>query len=71
MKRFLQTYENELQTPDTRSNNFVSIFSPERSFMKCSPATQSSYLKIEIDKVICMDIGVYVFFVFICIYMFI
>ena len=42
MKRFPQTYENELQTSRTRSNNFLSIFSSKRSFMKCSPATQSS-----------------------------
>ena len=60
MKRFLQTYENELQTSDTRSNSLLSIFSPERSFMNCSPATQSSNLMIEIDKVVCMDKGVYV-----------
>ena len=72
MKRFLQTYGNELLTSDTRSNNFLLIFSPERSFMKCSPATQSSNLMIEIDKVIYMDIGVYVFYmclyVYICLY---
>ena len=37
------------------------FFSPERSFMKCSPATQSSHLMIEIDKVICMDVGVYIY----------
>ena len=40
--------------------------------MKCSPATQSSNLMIEIDKVIYMDIGVYVFYmclyVYICLY---
>ena len=42
MKRFHQTYENELQTSDTRSNSFLSIFSPERSFMKSSPTTKSS-----------------------------
>ena len=34
--------------------------------MKCSPATQSSNLMIEIAKVICMDIGVYVFYM--CLY---
>ena len=45
------------------SNNFLSVFSPERSFMKCSPATHSSNLIIETDKVICMDIGVYVFYI--------
>ena len=52
MKRFQQTYENELQTSDTRSNNFLLISSPKRSFMKCSPATQSSNFMIEIAKVI-------------------
>ena len=52
MKRFQQTYENELQTSDTRSKNFLLIFSPKRSFMKCSPATQSSNFMIEIVKVI-------------------
>ena len=62
----VQTYENELQTPDTRSNNFLLIFSPERSFMKCSPATQWSNLMIEIDKVIYMDIDVYIFYM--CLY---
>ena len=44
------------------SNNFLSIFSPGRSFMDCSPASQSSNLMIEVDKVICMDLGVYVFY---------
>ena len=72
MKRFLQTYENELQTSDTSSNSLLSIFSPERSFMNCSPATQSSNLMIEIDKVVCMDKGVYVFYmclyVYVCLY---
>ena len=37
--------------------------------MKCSPATQSSNLMIEIDKVIYMDIGVYVFYM--CLYVYI
>ena len=37
--------------------------------MKCSTATQSSNLMIEIDKVICMDIGVYVFYM--CLYVYI
>ena len=68
----VETYENELQTPDTRSNNFPLIFSAERSFMKCSPATQWSNLMIEIDKVIDMDIDVYIFYmclyVYICLY---
>ena len=68
----VQTYENELKTSDTRSNNFLLIFSPERSFMKCSPATQWSNLMIEIDKVIYMDIDVYIFYmclyVYICLY---
>ena len=52
------------------SNNFLSVFSPERSFMKCSPATHSSNLIIETDKVICMDIGVYVFYIclYVCIF---
>ena len=50
MKQFLQTYENELQTFDQRSNNFFSIFSPERLIMKCRADTQSSKLKIEILK---------------------
>ena len=68
-KRFLQTYENELSTFDTRSNNFLSIFSLERSFMKCGPATQSSNLMIEINEVRCMDIGVYVFYM--CLYVYI
>ena len=37
--------------------------------MKCSPATQSSNLMIEIDKVIYMDIAVYVFIcIYICLY---
>ena len=36
--------------------------------MKCSLATQSSNLMIEIDKVICMDKGV---FIFICGYIYI
>ena len=40
--------------------------------MKCSPATQLSNLMIEIDKVIYMDIGEYVFYmclyVYICLY---
>ena len=53
---------------DTRSNNFLLIFSPERSFMKCSPATQSSNLMIEIDKVIYMDIAVYVFYMYLYVY---
>ena len=35
--------------------------------MKCSPATQSSNKMIEIDKVFCMDIGVNVFYVSLCI----
>ena len=34
--------------------------------MKCSPATQSSNLMIEIDKVIRMDIGLYIFYM--CLY---
>ena len=72
MKRFLQTYENELQTSDTRSNSFLSILSPERSFMNCSSATQSSNLMIEIYKVVCMDIVGYVFYmclyVYVCLY---
>ena len=73
MKRFLQTYGNELLTSDKRSNNFLLIFSPERSVMKCSPVTQSPNLMIEIDKLIYMDIGVYVFYMclYIYIYMFI
>ena len=50
MKQFLQTYENELQTFDQRSNNFFSIFSPEPLIMKCRADTQSSKLKIEILK---------------------
>ena len=33
MKGFLQIYKNDLQTSDTRSNNFLSIFSPEQSFV--------------------------------------
>ena len=37
--------------------------------MKCSPATQSSHSMIEIDKVSCMDIGVYVFYM--CLYVYI
>ena len=37
--------------------------------MKCSPATQSSNLMIEINKVICMDIGVYEFYI--CLYVYI
>ena len=37
--------------------------------MKCSPATQSSNLMIETDKVIYMDIGVYVFYM--CLYVYI
>ena len=41
MKRFLQTYENEMLISDTRSNNFFSIFSPGRSFVKCRPAAKS------------------------------
>ena len=53
----------------TLSNNFLSIFSPERSFMKCSPATQSSNLTIEIDKVICMNIVLYVFYMCLNVYM--
>ena len=68
MKRFLQTYENELQTSDTRSNSFLSILSPERSFMNCSPATQSSNLMIEIYKVVCMDIVGYVFYMYLYVY---
>ena len=37
--------------------------------MKCSPATQSSNLMIEIDKVIYMDIAAYVFIcIYICLY---
>ena len=40
--------------------------------MKCSPVTQSPNLMIEIDKVIYMDIGVYMFYmclyVYICLY---
>ena len=39
---FLQTYENGLKISDTGSNNFFSIFSPDHSFIKCSPATQLS-----------------------------
>ena len=34
--------------------------------MKCSPATQSSNLMIEIDKVIRMDIDLYIFYM--CLY---
>ena len=37
--------------------------------MKCSSATQSSNLMIEIDKVIYIDIGVYVFYM--CLYVYI
>ena len=52
--------------------NFLSVFSPGRSFTKCYPVTQSSNLIIEIDKVICIDVGVYVFYmclyVYICLY---
>ena len=71
MKRFLQTYGNELLTSDKRSNNFLLIFSPERSVMKCSPVTQSPNLMIEIDKLIYMDIGVYVFYMCLYIYIYI
>ena len=39
--------------------------------MKCSPATQSSNSMTEIDKVICMDIGVYVFYMCLYIYIYI
>ena len=72
IKRFLQTYKNKQYTSDTRSNNFLLIFSPEHSFMKCSPATKSFNLVTEINKVIYMDIDLYVFFkclyVYICLY---
>ena len=68
MKRILQTYENELYTSDTSSDSFLWIFSPKRSFMKCSPATQSSNLMTEIDQVICMDITVYVFYMYLYAY---
>ena len=54
---------------DTRSNNFLSVFYPERSLMKCSLATKSSNLMIEVNKVICMDVGVYVFYI--CLYVYI
>ena len=37
--------------------------------MKCSPATQSSNLMTEIDKVICMDIAVYVFYMYLYAYL--
>ena len=67
----VETYENELQTPDPRSNNFLLIFSAERSFMKCSPATQWSNLMIEIDKVIYMHIDVYIFYMCLYIYIYI
>ena len=33
MKQFLETYETELHTFDTRSSNFLSIVSLELSFM--------------------------------------
>ena len=36
--------------------------------MDCSPATQSSNLMIEVDKVICMDLGVYVFYMCVHVY---
>ena len=52
-----------------RSNNFLSIVYPERSVMKCSLAIKSSNLMIEVTKVICMDIGVYVFYI--CLYVYI
>ena len=52
------------------------FFSPQCSFMKCSPSTQSSNLMIEIDicmdyllcKVIYINIGVYVFYM--CLYVY-
>ena len=53
----------------TRSNNFLSVFYPECSLMKCSLATKSSNLMIEVNKVICMDVGVYVFYI--CLYVYI
>ena len=37
--------------------------------MKCSLAIKSSNLMIEVTKVICMDIGVYVFYI--CLYVYI
>ena len=37
--------------------------------MKCSLATKSSNLMIEVNKVICMDVGVYVFYI--CLYVYI
>ena len=55
----------------TDLKNFLLIFSPDHSIMKCSSATRLSNLTIEIDKVICMDIGVYVFNVCLYVYMFI
>ena len=45
---------------DTGSNNLLSNFSRERYFMK------SSNLMIEIDKVICMGIGVCIFYMCLC-----
>ena len=38
MRRLRHTYENELQTSDTRSNNFLSNFSLESSLMNYSVA---------------------------------
>ena len=55
-------------TSDTRSNNFLSIFFPERSLVKYSPGTQSPNLMTETDQVICIDTGVYVFYMFLYVY---
>ena len=41
MRWLLQTYENELITFDTFLNNFLSVSSPERFFMKCNPTIKS------------------------------
>ena len=53
----------------THTQAISSQFSLLRSFMKYSPATQSSNLMIEIDKVICMDIGVCIFYMCLYVYM--
>ena len=39
--------------------------------MKCSPATQSSNLMTEIDKVIYLDIAVYVLYMYLYVYVYI
>ena len=36
--------------------------------MKCSPATQSSNFVTEIEKVIYMDVAVYVFYMYLYVY---